>query len=139
MTYLVGPHLLLHAQRAQHCQLNYFIIYASNPLVFVVALPVYELVVYPVIHKYILPMMHRIGIGYFLGLLAVMVSIVFSFIGRHSKHTCVFFKGDDRINLKEWMVFLPILVSGFAEMLVFIPSKVEIKFYLLNYTIVLSL
>jgi peptide/histidine transporter 3/4 len=121
MTYLVGPPLL-HAQRAQHCQLNYFIINASNPLVFVVALPVYELVVYPVIHKYVLPMMHRIGIGYFLGLLAVMVSIVFSFIGRHSKHTCVFFNNDDRIHLSEWMVLLPILVSGFAEMLVFIPA-----------------
>ena len=129
ITYLVGPHLL-HAQGAQHCQLNYFIIYASNPLVFVVAIPVYELVVYPVIHKYILPMMHRIGIGYFLGLLAVMVSIVFSFIGRKSEHTCVFFNNDDRIKLsdREWMVLLPILVSGFAEMLVFIPGKVEINF-----------
>ena len=122
MSYLIGPHLY-----AKHCQLNYLVVYVSNPLVFVLALPVYELVVYPAIHKYVLPMMHRIGIGYFLGLVAVVASIAFSFIGRDSNQTCVFFTSDDRINLREWMVFLPILISSFAEMLVFIPGKIEIN------------
>ena len=116
MSYLVGPHL--HANRC----LNFLIIHASNPLVFVLALPVYELVVYPAIHKCILPMMHRVGIGYCLGILAVIASIAFSFIGRCSNQTCLFFTSEDRINLGEWMVFLPILISSFAEMFVFIPG-----------------
>ena len=120
MTYLIGPHL-----RAQQCHLSYFVVNISNPLVIVLALPVYELVIYPLFHKHILPMMHRVGIGYFLGLIAVMVSMVFSFIGRDSKHTCVFFTSEDIINLREWMVLLPILVASFAEMLVYIPSKLK--------------
>ena len=118
MSYLIGPHL-----SAKICHISYLVISVSNPLVFIIALPIYELIVYPVIHKYVLPMARRVGVGYLLGLLALLMAIVVSLLGRDSRFTCVFYWSEENIDIREWMIFLPILVSSFAEMLVFIPGK----------------
>lgn len=98
---------------------------ALNPLVFVIALPVYELVIYPIIHKYILSMPKRVGIGFSLGLLAVVTSLVLSVVirVRHSDLTCSFYTTEDKFHIPNILLSVPILVSSFAEMLVFIPGK----------------
>lgn len=122
MSYLIGPHV-----HSQYCSLKYLIINATNPLVFIVALPVYELVIYPIIYKYVLPMARRVGIGFLLGMLAVVASLVISLLVRvkQSKLTCVFYESEDEFSIHEWTLLVPLLVSSFAEMLVFIPGKLE--------------
>lgn len=119
---MVGPRV-----QSQNCHLNYITINALNPLVFVVALPVYELVMYPIIHKYILSMTKRVGIGFSLGLLAVVASVVLSVVihVRHSSFTCSFYTTDheDTVPIPDMLLSVPLLVSSFAEMLVFIPGK----------------
>lgn len=119
MSYLIGPHVQSH-----YCHLDYLTVNALNPLVFVIALPVYELVIYPLIHKWILPMTKRVGIGFGLGLLAVVATLVVSVVIRVRQRplTCSFYTSEDTYHIHSLLLTVPVLVSSFAEMLVFIPG-----------------
>lgn len=118
--YLIGPRV-----EPQDCHLNYLTVNGLNPLVFIIALPAYELLIYPLIHKYILPMTKRVGIGFGLGLLAVLATLLINVLihMKHSKLTCSFYTTEDMYHIHNLLPTIPILVSSFAEMLVFIPGK----------------
>lgn len=116
---MIGPHV-----QSKYCHLNYLAVNALNPLVFIIVLPAYELAIYPLIHKYILPMTKRVGIGFGLGLLAVVATLLVSVLIRvHSTITCSFYTNEDIYDIHSLLPTVPILVSSFAEMLVFIPGK----------------
>ena len=114
---MIGPNW-----RPQSCYLNYFIVTATNPLIFIIALPVYELVVYPVVYKYMLPMASRIGVGFLLGLFSIVFSMIIYALPERSP--CILYTTDHPgLNVHEWMVVVTLFLSTFAEMLVYIPSK----------------
>ena len=124
---LVGPHL-----PADRCPLTYFVLNVANPLIFAVVLPLHELVVYPVFHKYILSMMRRAVVGYVLGVAAVIGATVVASVS--SRSFCSFFTEQGEFSgLHEWMVFVPILVSTFSEMLIFIPGKSSSRYSIKRY------
>ena len=122
MSYLIGPQV-----QSQNCHLKYLVVNATNPLVFIIALPVYELVVYPLIHKYILSMSSRVGIGYLLGLVTVVGSLVVSLLAhkKGSELQCTFYASEEQLDVSEWSLLVPLLVSSFGEMLVFIPGEAD--------------
>ena len=115
---LVGPHI----ESTTNCSLKYLALYATNPLVFSIALPVYELVIYPIIYKYVLPMTNRVGIGIFLAVLAVVVSLIIAVLMRKSDSTCLFYHTNSSVGLPVWVLMVPLLLSSFGEMLIFIPG-----------------
>jgi len=115
---LVEPHV----ESTTNCPLKYLALYATNPLVFTIALPVYELVIYPIIYKYVLPMTNRVGIGIFLAVLAVVVSLIIAVLMRKSDSTCLFYHTNSSVGLPVWVLMVPLLLSSFGEMLIFIPG-----------------
>ena len=116
---LVGPHV----ESSTYCSLKYLALYATNPLVFTIALPVYELLIYPIIYKYVLPMTNRVGIGIFLAVLAVVASLIIAVLMRKADSMCLFYHTNSSVGLSVWVLMVPLLLSSFGEMLIFIPGK----------------
>ena len=78
---------------------------------------------YPLIHKYVLPMTNRIGIGILLAILALVASLVIAIVVRKTDNECLFYHSSNAIELDVWVFSLPLLLSSFGEMLIFIPGN----------------